>query len=128
MAVVGNPNATNITPIQKAITSGYFYNTVSYLIDEMESPVLMYSGRVIGSPPEERGFIPHVQVKPDGIHPPVVQSLPTSASSEDGPVLRLDAYVEVLYAVSVPLPPAARTTRLILCIQASDGDQSTLAT
>ncbi|KAG8909483.1 Cyclin-dependent kinase catalytic subunit [Tulasnella sp. 417] len=25
--VVGNPNATNITPIQKAITSGYFYNT-----------------------------------------------------------------------------------------------------
>ncbi|KAG9039148.1 Cyclin-dependent kinase catalytic subunit [Tulasnella sp. UAMH 9824] len=27
VAVVGNANATNITPIQKAITSGYFYNT-----------------------------------------------------------------------------------------------------
>ncbi|KAG8983511.1 hypothetical protein FRB90_005937 [Tulasnella sp. 427] len=25
--VVGNPNATNIIPIQKSITSGYFYNT-----------------------------------------------------------------------------------------------------
>ena len=29
IVVEGNPNQNDITPIQKAITAGYFYNTVS---------------------------------------------------------------------------------------------------
>ena len=31
IVVESNPNATDITPIQKTITSGYFYNTVRLL-------------------------------------------------------------------------------------------------
>ena len=35
VVVQSNPNSNDISPIQKAITSGYFYNTVSCLVVEI---------------------------------------------------------------------------------------------
>jgi pre-mRNA-splicing factor ATP-dependent RNA helicase DHX16 len=41
IVVTGNPNSNDITPIQKSITAGYFYNTVSSLSSVGCFPVLI---------------------------------------------------------------------------------------
>jgi len=55
--VQSNPNSNDISPIQKAITSGYFYNTVSRLVVEI---VPFINQTVpIGSAAEDWRFVSH---------------------------------------------------------------------
>jgi hypothetical protein len=80
IVVTGNPNSNDITPIQKSITAGYFYNTVSNWPSVGRFPVLMSVDA--GTTAKERRLVPHTEDAPDGVRTPVVQSIPAPATSQ----------------------------------------------
>ena len=86
IVVESNPNTTDITPIQKAITSGYFYNTVCSL--HLLPTLPLSRRRMLGFTPEERGFVPNAEDKSDGLCSPFVFAIQPPASREDCTVLR----------------------------------------
>jgi hypothetical protein len=86
VVIQSNPNSNDITPIQKALTAGYFYNTVrncSHVADQNSSLRIQRSGATS----EERRFVPDVEDESYCVHSPVVQSIPTSTASKDAPLL-----------------------------------------
>jgi HrpA-like RNA helicase len=95
IVIQSNPNSNDITPIQKAITSGYFYNTVcsSFLVRVALN--IFFSGTTS----EERGLLSHTQNKSHGIHPSFVKSIPIPTTCQNGPLLRACHDKQVIYAV-----------------------------
>jgi pre-mRNA-splicing factor ATP-dependent RNA helicase DHX16 len=66
--IQSNPNPNDIMPVQKALTAGYFYNTVSHnyinhiLADKCSS----------GSPPKKWRFVSDYQNKSYCLYPPII--------------------------------------------------------
>ena len=100
IVVQSNPNTNDITPVQKAITAGYFYNTVSSI--SWAAYELSYSQITTGYAAEERRLVSDTQNQPNRLHPSVVKFVPTNATPEDGPLLRAGTDIEVIPTVSLP--------------------------
>lgn len=97
IVIQSNPNSNDITPVQKAITSGYFYNTVrSYFTFFLFELFHIWSS---GTTSEERGLLPHSQNKSHCIHPPFVKSISVSTTSQNNTILRTCNDNQVIYAV-----------------------------
>ena len=95
IVVESNPNTTDITTIQKAITSGYFYNTVRSS-SHIPAPTLTRSV-CLGFTSKERRFVPNAEDEPDRLYPPFVLIVQSSASCEDRAVLRASYDFQVLH-------------------------------
>jgi hypothetical protein len=87
VVVESNPNTSDITPIQKAITSGYFYNAVGNLFDFNNEELFDFSFVCIGTITEKRRLVPNAQDEPDRIHPSVFWAVQSPATSEDSSLL-----------------------------------------
>jgi hypothetical protein len=98
VVVESNPNTNDITPIQKALTAGYFYNTVRPVTIKPASRRLTWC--CAGCITEERRLIPNAQDQPDGLYTSFVKSVPADPTSKDGPVLRAGTDIEIILAVS----------------------------
>jgi hypothetical protein len=98
VVVTSNSNQNDITPVQKALTAGYFYNTVS-----TSSPLrhLLSCAHCAfqGDAPEEWRLVSDAQDEPDGLHPSFVEPVPTPAARQVSPVLRACHDVQVVHAV-----------------------------
>lgn len=94
IVVESNPNTTDITPIQKAITSGYFYNTVRSFLPHSS---ITLSTKWLGLTPEKRRFIPNAENESDGVRPPIVLAIQSSTSSENRTILRAGYDLQVLH-------------------------------
>ena len=97
--IESNPNATDIVPIQKAITSGYFYCTVSLYHGPSTLVNFTYSLCLVGSTTKEWRFVSDDENPANGIYPSVIEFVPATASSQIYSVLRACYDVEVLYEV-----------------------------
>ena len=86
IVVEGNPNTNDITPIQKAITAGYFYNTVS-LVSRILIASLSDVRVFEGTTAEEWRLVPNAENQPNGLHSPVFEPLQSHPSSQDRSLL-----------------------------------------
>ena len=69
VVIQSNPNANDITPVQKAITAGYFYNTVSgSLFYYTQALKLLTSGTVA----ENWRVLSDSENKPHGLYPSII--------------------------------------------------------
>lgn len=84
ITIQGNPNTNDISPIQKAITSGYFYNTVSF---RSSLRIQRYSTSLVGATPEVRRLVSNSQDQSHRLRPPFVEFVPASTTSEESFVL-----------------------------------------
>lgn len=94
VVIESNPNAGDPVPVQKALTSGYFFNTVCRK---------KASERVILKHPCAGAYtqgwrVPNDQVESNGVYPPVVESVPASAATEVYPVLRIGPHEQGIHA------------------------------
>lgn len=92
-----NPNSNDITPIQKALTAGYFYNTVRATDLFVQ---YTHSYNLVGSIAEERRFVSNAEDESDGLCPPLIKSVPANTTSKDRVVLRTCHDVQVIPSVS----------------------------
>ena len=97
-----NPNSNDIIPIQKALTSGYFYNTVR--IPPFSPPVsylvIINKLHLLGSTTKKRRLIQDTQDEPNSPHPPFLQLIPTPTPSQVHTILRTRHDFQVIYASS----------------------------
>jgi pre-mRNA-splicing factor ATP-dependent RNA helicase DHX16 len=84
IVVESNPNSNDISAVQKAITAGYFYNTVFFFLSSTLVQCLMSSSGVIA---EEWRFVPNAQNQSNRLYPPVLEFIPASATCQDGAIL-----------------------------------------
>lgn len=76
VVVQSNPNSNDITPIQKALTAGYFYNTVrhSRIVDCM---ILIF---FLGAITKKWRFLSYSQNKSYGLYPSFFKFIPASTT------------------------------------------------
>jgi hypothetical protein len=77
VVIQSNPNANDISAVQKAITSGYFYNTVSRTI---RSRCNYTHATFSGPTPEEWRLLPDAEDASHCLYPSLIQSFPTSTT------------------------------------------------
>jgi hypothetical protein len=80
VVIESNPNATDIVPIQKAITSGYFYCTAS--LPRLWKTRHISHLRFVGPTTKEWGFVSDDEDAANGVHPSLIELVPTAASSQ----------------------------------------------
>jgi pre-mRNA-splicing factor ATP-dependent RNA helicase DHX16 len=68
VVIQSNPNTNDITPIQKAITSGYFYNTVSGFFSIEGST----QGWTVGTIAENWRLLSYSENKPYGLYSSII--------------------------------------------------------
>lgn len=83
-----NPNSNDVTPIQKALTAGYFYNTV-----RVNHVLILRFWRThwllpTGFASEGWRLLQNNEDKSHGLHTSFFQPVPAPAPSQDGVVLR----------------------------------------
>ena len=86
ITIQSNPNTTDITPVQKAITSGYFYNTVR-CCSVSACQNLRFFFFCSGATPEEWRFLPNFEDKSYRVHSSFFKFIPGSTPSQDRFVL-----------------------------------------
>lgn len=99
IVVEANPNSNDITAIQKAITAGYFYNTVEYHL--MLPHCLKFSFFLTSSQgpiTKERRLLSHAQDQSNGVHPSIIRLVPAPAARQDCVVLRACHDVQIVLA------------------------------
>lgn len=104
VVVQSNPNATDIIPIQKALTSGYFYSTVrfaSFIGDWAK----LNSFTITGTFAEERRLVPDSENTTDCVRPSFFKSLPAATPAKICSLLRACHDEQIVYAVSHRLLP-----------------------
>ena len=85
VVVKSNPNSNDITAVQKALTAGYFYNTVSF--SAIIKSLLYPYNSCLGSTTKDRGLIPHAQNQSHSLHSSIVRAVPASTTSQNSAVL-----------------------------------------
>lgn len=79
VVVQSNPNTNDITPIQKALTAGYFYNTVcTYVVTFF---ALAPSQDFLGTAAEKWRLISDTQDQPDRLYPSIIKSFPANTAT-----------------------------------------------
>lgn len=98
IVVDSNPNTNDITPVQKAITAGYFYNTVRPYFScgtrWQELTGCLRAGIVTA----ERRLVPDDEDEPDGVCAPIIQLIQPHAPGQGSALLRACANLQVIYA------------------------------
>lgn len=84
VVIQSNPNSNDITPVQKALTAGYFYNAVSPILLWTRETLIDY---FVGSIAEERRFVQDIENEPHCLYPSIFKFVPASAACQDRPVL-----------------------------------------
>ena len=85
VVVESNPNTNDITPVQKAITSGYFYNAVSILPSRRHG--LANNQTRLGTNTEKRRFIQNFEDQPNCVYSPFIEFVQSHASDKNSLVL-----------------------------------------
>lgn len=99
IVVDSNPNTNDITPVQKAITAGYFYNTVRrVLVSCAQRRQGLMSRLRAGIVAAERRLISDDENEPDGVCPPIVQFIQPHAPGQGSALLRACTDLQIVYA------------------------------
>lgn len=96
VVVTSNPNSNDIMPVQKAITAGYFYNTVRFFSSQAFDCVFIVSSGAIA---EEWRLVQNTEDKSYCTHPSILEFVPTSAACQNTVVLRIGDDDKVIYEV-----------------------------
>lgn len=99
IVVDSNPNTNDITPVQKAITAGYFYNTVRRVLVLCTKCWQRLTGCFrAGIVAAERRLVPDDEDEPDGVCAPIVQLIQPHAPRQGSALLRACTDLQVIYA------------------------------
>lgn len=85
VVIQSNPNTNDITAVQKAITAGYFYNTVRVSIVS-DNKFLMIGGSV-GTATEKWRLLSDAQDQPNRVYTSILKSVPPYPSRQNSVVL-----------------------------------------
>jgi pre-mRNA-splicing factor ATP-dependent RNA helicase DHX16 len=96
VVVTSNPNSNDIMPIQKALTAGYFYNTVR----QCHFECLMVSLFCFPGPTaEKRRLVQDTEDQSHGAHSSIVEFVSAPAACQNIAVLRIGYDDKVVYEV-----------------------------
>jgi hypothetical protein len=95
VVIESNPSSGDTVPIQKALTSGYFFNTVRRACLCCEDDFLLVACK--GAYTQGRR-VQDDEIESNGLHSPIFQSVPASTATAVHPVLRAGAHQQGIHA------------------------------